>query len=100
GCRARAPRLAVIPPGVRCAPRPVIATRLYDRISPLPSQAEERTTDTSPAGLSRDKVLEAALRLIDEHGLAALSMRRLASDLGVEAMSLYHHVRNKADLLD
>lgn len=45
-------------------------------------------------------MLEAALRLIDEHGLAALSMRRLAADLGVEAMSLYHHVRNKADLLD
>jgi AcrR family transcriptional regulator len=50
--------------------------------------------------LSRDKVLAAALRLADEHGLAGLSMRRLADSLGVEAMSLYNHVRNKGDLLD
>jgi TetR/AcrR family transcriptional regulator, tetracycline repressor protein len=50
--------------------------------------------------LSRDKVLDAALRLADRHGLGALSMRRLAAELGVEAMSLYNHVANKGDLLD
>jgi AcrR family transcriptional regulator len=50
--------------------------------------------------LTRDAVLLAAVRLADEHGLAALSMRRLAQTLGVEAMSLYNHVRNKDDLLD
>lgn len=50
--------------------------------------------------LSREKVLAAALRLADEHGLAGLSMRRLADSLHVEAMSLYNHVRNKGDLLD
>ncbi|MBF6166549.1 TetR/AcrR family transcriptional regulator C-terminal domain-containing protein [Streptomyces gardneri] len=50
--------------------------------------------------LTRDAVLLAAVRLADEHGLAALSMRRLAQALGVEAMSLYNHVRNKDDLLD
>src|ERR1700728_832265 len=50
--------------------------------------------------LSRDVVLDAALELADEGGLAAVTMRRLASRLGVEAMSLYNHVTGKADLLD
>lgn len=50
--------------------------------------------------LSREKVLDAALRLAGEHGLAGLSMRKLAADVGVEAMSLYNHVANKGDLLD
>ncbi|WP_454195074.1 TetR/AcrR family transcriptional regulator C-terminal domain-containing protein [Nocardia sp. Marseille-Q1738] len=50
--------------------------------------------------LTRDAVLRAAVRLADEHGLAALSMRKLAQALGVEAMSLYNHVANKDDLLD
>jgi AcrR family transcriptional regulator len=52
------------------------------------------------APLTRQAVLHAAVRLADEHGSAALSMRRLAQTLGVEAMSLYNHVRNKDDLLD
>jgi AcrR family transcriptional regulator len=50
--------------------------------------------------LTRAKVLAAAVAFADEHGLAALSMRKLGESLGVEAMSLYHHVRNKDDLLD
>jgi len=50
--------------------------------------------------LSRDAVLDAALGLADEGGLGAVSMRRLASRLGIEAMSLYNHVSGKADLLD
>ena len=45
-------------------------------------------------------MLRAAVRLADEGGIAALSMRRLAQTLGVEAMSLYNHVANKEDLLD
>jgi AcrR family transcriptional regulator len=49
--------------------------------------------------LSRDRVLRAAVELADAGGLETLSMRRLAQQLGVEAMSLYHHVRNKQDLL-
>jgi AcrR family transcriptional regulator len=43
--------------------------------------------------------MDAALRIIDADGVEALSMRKLAADLGVNPMSLYHHVRNKADLL-
>lgn len=51
------------------------------------------------APLTRDRVLGAAMELADREGLGALSMRRLAADLGVEAMSLYYHVRNKDDIL-
>ncbi len=50
--------------------------------------------------LSRERVLLAALDLVDSGGIDSLSMRRLAQELGVEAMSLYRHVRNKDDILD
>jgi AcrR family transcriptional regulator len=52
------------------------------------------------APLSRERVLRAAVELADEGGIEALSMRNLARELGVEAMSLYNHVANKHDLLD
>jgi TetR/AcrR family tetracycline transcriptional repressor len=55
-------------------------------------------TDRVP--LNRARVADAALAFIDEHGLDGLSMRKLGAELGVEAMSLYNHVTNKADLLD
>nr|WP_199702767.1 TetR/AcrR family transcriptional regulator C-terminal domain-containing protein [Jiangella rhizosphaerae] len=50
--------------------------------------------------LSRDRVLRAAVRLADEGGIGALTMRRLADELGAEAMSLYYHVANKDEVLD
>ena len=50
--------------------------------------------------LSRARVLQAAVALADELGIAALSMRKLGEQVGVEAMSLYKHVANKDDLLD
>ena len=52
------------------------------------------------APLTRDRILTAALELIDREGLEALSMRKLGAELGVEAMSLYNHVANKDDVLD
>jgi AcrR family transcriptional regulator len=52
------------------------------------------------APLNRERVLHAAVALADRDGFASLSMRRLAKDLGVEAMSLYNHVAGKDDLLD
>lgn len=52
------------------------------------------------AGLSRDRVLRAALELVDRDGIEKLSMRRLGAELGVEAMTLYHYLPNKAALLD
>jgi AcrR family transcriptional regulator len=48
--------------------------------------------------LSRERIAEAALAIADADGLAAVSMRRLAADLGVGTMSLYHYVRDKDDL--
>ena len=51
-------------------------------------------------GLNRDKVVSAAITLADAGGFASLSMRKLAKELGVEAMSLYNHVANKEELLD
>jgi AcrR family transcriptional regulator len=50
--------------------------------------------------LTRERVLRAALKLADEGGLEALSMRNVAKQLGVEAMSLYNHVASKEDLVD
>jgi AcrR family transcriptional regulator len=55
--------------------------------------AEERVP------LSRERALSTALALADKDGIASLSMRKLALELGVEAMSLYHHVANKDDIL-
>lgn len=59
---------------------------------------EPRSTPRHP--LSRTLILEAAIALVDHEGARALTMRRLASELGVEAMSLYNHVTNKQDILD
>ena len=50
--------------------------------------------------LSRERICEAALQVMDAEGLDAVSMRRVARVVGVEAMSLYHHVQDKEDLLD
>lgn len=50
--------------------------------------------------LTRERVLQTALKLADKNGLAAVSMRALGQALGVEAMSLYNHVTNKDDVLD
>jgi len=50
--------------------------------------------------LSRERVLRAAVALADERGADELTMRKLAKELGVEAMSLYNHVASKTDLLD
>lgn len=55
---------------------------------------------TSRTPLSRDRMLSAAVALADDAGLQSVTMRRLAADLGVEAMSLYHHLPGKDGLLD
>ncbi len=61
-----------------------------------------RQTDTSSelrAPLSRERILDTAMSIADAEGIAALTMRRLGQELGVEAMSLYNHVANKDDIL-
>ncbi|WP_425309370.1 TetR/AcrR family transcriptional regulator [Ammonicoccus fulvus] len=57
-------------------------------------------TEPRRATLTRDRVLAAAIGLADTEGVDAVSMRRVGQALGVEAMSLYHHVRNKDALLN
>lgn len=52
------------------------------------------------AGLSTQRVVAEAIRLADREGVDGLSMRRLAAELGAGAMSLYHYVANKDELLD
>jgi len=64
-----------------------------------PSRRKARTSN-GRAPLDRRRIAEEALRLIDVAGLEQLSMRRLGAELGVEGMAIYHHFRNKAELLD
>ncbi|WP_371782534.1 TetR/AcrR family transcriptional regulator C-terminal domain-containing protein [Streptosporangium subroseum] len=52
------------------------------------------------AGLTRQMMIETALRLLDEVGLDGLTVRRLATELGVQSPALYWHLRNKQELLD
>src|SRR5438874_12176178 len=52
------------------------------------------------AALTRGRILRAAITLADRDGIESLSMRKLGTKLGVEAMSLYNHCRNKVHMLD
>ena len=56
-------------------------------------------TKRSRIPLTRERVLRTAIDNADEGGIEALSMRKLAQALNVEAMSLYNHVANKDDVL-
>ena len=62
--------------------------------------ARGRRQAASDAGLSKQRVVLEAIRLADREGVDGLSMRRLADALGAGAMSLYHYVANKDELLD
>jgi AcrR family transcriptional regulator len=62
-----------------------------------------KTTNSDPLfhiPLSRERILRAAIDLADKDGLESLSMRKLAQEMGVKAMSLYNYVTNKDDILD
>lgn len=61
----------------------------------MPPTSKRRTEP-----LTKDELFERALAIVDSEGLDSLTMRRLASDVGVEAASLYHHIPNKDALLD
>ena len=63
------------------------------------SVSEQRHA-ASDAGLSKQRVVLEAVRMADREGVAGLSMRRLASALGAGAMSIYHYVASKDELLD
>jgi AcrR family transcriptional regulator len=69
------------------------------RVRGFPWPTDQGSTDVrSP--LTRDQIVDAAIHLLDGEGLDAVSMRRLGSELGAGATSLYWHVRNKDELLD
>jgi len=66
-----------------------------------PKDVQRRTRREGPATpLTREGIVKTALRLVDQEGLKALSMRRLGADLGVDPMAVYHHLPNKEALLD
>jgi AcrR family transcriptional regulator len=62
------------------------------------SRAQTATEERAP--LSRERVVDAAVALAVRDGIESLTMRKLADELGAGAMSLYHYVPNKEDLLD
>lgn len=64
------------------------------------STRESKGPTEARAPLTRERVLRAALGVADERGFGAVTMRAVASRLGVEAMSLYNHVQNKDAILD
>jgi AcrR family transcriptional regulator len=71
------------------------------QIPPPPWQrAPERPSRRRRDPISRDAIVTAAIQLLDREGLAALSMRKLADELGAGAASLYWHVGSKDGLLD
>jgi TetR/AcrR family tetracycline transcriptional repressor len=68
---------------------------------PIPAKPRRgRPPKDADGTLSRERILHAALALVDEEGAEAVSMRKLAHRLGVDPMSLYNHVGGKDALLD
>jgi AcrR family transcriptional regulator len=71
------------------------------RQSQAPGSPDGRPVETTHRGrLTRELIVQTALAVMDAEGLDAVTMRRVGRELGVEAMSLYNHVRDKEDLLD
>jgi AcrR family transcriptional regulator len=64
----------------------------------MATETNQRTKPRTP--VTRQRVVVTAVALADTGGVGSLSMRKLAQELGVEAMSLYHHVASKDDILD
>jgi len=78
---------------------------MTDGIETSPAVAGTREPQRAEAGparrpLTRERILHVGLRLIDQQGLEAFTMRKLAQELGVDPMSLYRHFENKDALLD
>ncbi|MFF4378125.1 TetR/AcrR family transcriptional regulator [Kitasatospora sp. NPDC001547] len=64
-----------------------------------PQPAAPRKATGRPPRISREEVVTAARRIVDEEGVERLTMRRLATEVGSTPMALYHHVRDKEELL-
>jgi DNA-binding transcriptional regulator YhcF (GntR family) len=82
---------------VRTAPG--AGTVVAEQVAP-PVRTDRRRAGRAPeTNLTRDRVVSSAIAIADAEGLAALSMRRVAVDLGVATMSLYRHVPGKTELV-
>src|SRR4051812_45322901 len=76
---------------------------MTDGDDPLDADAAVVAGEPPPSArvhLDRERIVEAALAFIDEHGLPALTMRRLGKSMGVEAMAVYRYIPGKEELLD
>lgn len=71
---------------------------------PTPQRARKADPDDEPvrdnAGLSVDRIVEVAVKICERDGFEAISMRRLADELGVSPMAMYRHVETKHNLLE
>ncbi|MFE6099803.1 TetR/AcrR family transcriptional regulator C-terminal domain-containing protein [Streptomyces laurentii] len=86
-------------PGVGTVVEPRPASR-PEPPQPRPVRSPRATgTPPQPTALTLERIVTTAVAVADAEGLAALSMRRVAADLGVATMSLYRHVADKDDLL-
>ncbi|MDT0305809.1 TetR/AcrR family transcriptional regulator [Streptomyces sp. DSM 44917] len=65
----------------------------------MPQPSTPRRALGRPPRISRQEVVEKARRIVDEEGVGRLTMRRLAAEIGSTPMALYHHVRDKEELL-
>lgn len=88
---AQSPAPATVPPRATLAPPATSAPRR----SPKPREARG-----GEPGLTRERIVRAAVAVADADGLEALTMRRVATELGVATMALYRHVGSKEELLD
>jgi AcrR family transcriptional regulator len=84
---------------VRAADRAKNPARASVWLEKKAARASSRKAD-QPDGLDRDRIIGTAVRLLDAEGLAKLSMRRIATELNVTAMSLYWYVDTKDDILE
>jgi len=87
-------------PAEPSAPAPAPAAPGPDIPPPPWQRTPERPARRRRDPISRDAIVTAAVQLLDREGLAALSMRKLADELGTGAASLYWHVGSKDGLLD
>lgn len=81
---------------------PVTALTGSAAVDPVSEPNGSATSEpaTGRGSLDRRRILDAAVRLIDQYGLRHLTMRRLGSHLGVEGMALYHYIPGRESLLD
>ncbi|PYC68199.1 GntR family transcriptional regulator [Streptomyces tateyamensis] len=81
-------------------PKAPVAKPASSRAAAEPAATRRREHRESEQGLSRDRIVQAAVTVADAEGLGPVSMRRVATELGVAPMALYRHVAGKEELVD